>query len=406
GLDAFYERCLKWVVGHRTITIIGAFLIFVGSLTLTKFIPTEFFPTNDNGRIGVKIELPVGTRMEIARDLATKIEKEFAAKYPEINASSFTVGQADTDNTFASIQENGSHIISWNMNLVSVGKRDRGLTQIVDLMTKDLAKYPEIKKYQVLAGGSSGGIGGQAAVDIEIYGYDFNSTDKFAKDLTNKLLQLKGIATVTNSRGDYIPEYQVDFDREKLALNGLKVATASQYLRNRINGSLSSYYREAGDEYDIKVRYAPEFRESLEDIENILIYNNQGQGIRIRDLGTVVERMTPPTIERKNRERVITLSAVLANGAVLGEMAGQVQQILRDADTPAGIQTSIGGTFEDQQDTFKDLITLGIMIILLVFIVLAAQFESMTDPFIIMFSLPFAFTGVFIGLALTGTPLG
>ncbi|MEG0949333.1 MAG: efflux RND transporter permease subunit [Bacteroidales bacterium] len=406
GLDAFYERCLKWVVSHRTITIIGAFLIFVGSLTLTKFIPTEFFPTNDNGRIGVKIELPVGTRMEIARDLATKIEKEFAAKYPEINASSFTVGQADTDNTFASIQENGSHIISWNMNLVSVGKRDRGLTQIVDLMTKDLAKYPEIKKYQVLAGGSSGGIGGQAAVDIEIYGYDFNSTDKFAKDLTNKLLQLKGIATVTNSRGDYIPEYQVDFDREKLALNGLNVATASQYLRNRINGSLSSYYREAGDEYDIKVRYAPEFRESLEDIENILIYNNQGQGIRIRDLGTVVERMTPPTIERKNRERVITLSAVLANGAVLGEMAGQVQQILRDADTPAGIQTSIGGTFEDQQDTFKDLITLGIMIILLVFIVLAAQFESMTDPFIIMFSLPFAFTGVFIGLALTGTPLG
>ena len=406
GLDAFYERCLKWVVGHRTITIIGAFLIFVGSLTLTKFIPTEFFPTNDNGRIGVKIELPVGTRMEIARDLATKIEKEFAAKYPEINASSFTVGQADTDNTFASIQENGSHIISWNMNLVSVGKRDRGLTQIVDLMTKDLAKYPEIKKYQVLAGGSSGGIGGQAAVDIEIYGYDFNSTDKFAKELTNKLLQLKGIATVTNSRGDYIPEYQVDFDREKLALNGLNVATASQYLRNRINGSLSSYYREAGDEYDIKVRYAPEFRESLEDIENILIYNNQGQGIRIRDLGTVVERMTPPTIERKNRERVITLSAVLANGAVLGEMAGQVQQILRDADTPAGIQTSIGGTFEDQQDTFKDLITLGIMIILLVFIVLAAQFESMTDPFIIMFSLPFAFTGVFIGLALTGTPLG
>ena len=406
GLDSFYEKCLSWVVGHRTITIIAAFLIFVSSLTLTKFIPTEFFPTNDNGRIGVKIELPVGTRMEIARDLATKIEKEFAEKYPEINASSFTVGQADTDNTFASIQENGTHIISWNMNLVSVGKRDRGLTEIVDLMNKDLAKYPEIKKYQVLAGGSSGGIGGQAAVDVEIYGYDFETTDKFAKDLTNKLLQLKGIATVTNSRGDYIPEYQVDFDREKLALNGLNVATASQYLRNRINGSVSSYYREAGDEYDIKVRYAPEFRESLDDIENILIYNSQGKGIRVRDLGTVVERMTPPTIERKNRERVVTLSAVLANGAVLGEMAGQVQQVLRDADIPSGVQTSIGGTFEDQQDTFKDLITLGIMIILLVFIVLAAQFESLTDPFIIMFSLPFAFTGVFIGLALTNTPLG
>ncbi|MEG1615921.1 MAG: efflux RND transporter permease subunit [Bacteroidales bacterium] len=406
ALDRFYERCLTWVVGHRTITIIGAFFIFVSSLTLVKFIPTEFFPTNDNGRIGMNVELPVGTRTEIAKDLAMRIEKEFAEKYPEIKASSFSAGTADTDNTFASIQSNGTHILSWNMNLVSVGDRKRGLTEIVDLMNKDLAKYPEIKKYQVLAGGSSKGVGGQASVDLEIYGYDFEATDKVARDLTLKLQNLPGIASVTNSRGDYIPEYQVDFDREKLALNGLNLATASQYLRNRINGSLSSYYREDGDEYDIKVRYAPEHRESLEDIENILIYNSQGKGIRIRDLGTVVERMTPPTIERKNRERVITLSAVLAKGAVLGDMAKQVQQILKDADIPAGVSTNIGGTFEDQQDTFKDLITLGIMIILLVFIVLAAQFESLTDPFIIMFSLPFAFTGVFIGLALTNTPLG
>ncbi len=406
SLDVFYERCLKWVVSHRTITIIAAFLIFAGSIQLARVIPTEFFPTNDNGRIGMKVELPVGTRSEIARDLAKRIESEFAEKYPEIKASSFTVGAADADNVWASIQENGSHIISWNMNLTSVGERERGLTEIVDLMNKDLAKYPEIKKYQVLAGGSHGGVGGQAAVDVEIYGYDLQKTDEFAQDITKKLLALDGIVSVTNSRGDYIPEYQVDFDREKLALNGLNIATASQYLRNRINGSVTSYYREDGDEYDIKVRYAPENRETIEDIENILIYNNQGKGVRIRDLGTVVERMTPPTIERKNRERMITLSAILGQKAVLGEMAGQIQQVLKDADIPNGITTSIGGTFEDQQDTFRDLITLGIMIILLVFIVLAAQFESMTDPFIIMFSLPFAFTGVFIGLAITNTPLG
>ena len=406
ALDRFYESCLKWVVSHRTVTIIGAVAIFVSSLMLTRFIPTEFFPTNDNGRIGMTVELPVGTRMEIARDLAMRIEKEFAEKYPEIQASSFTVGMADADNVWASIQENGSHIISWNMNLLSVGKRERGLTEIVELMNNDLKKYPEIKKYQVLAGGSHGGVGGQAAVDIEIYGFDLERTDAFAKELTDKLLKLDGIVSVTNSRGDYIPEYQVDFDREKLALNGLNVATASQYLRNRINGSVSSYYREDGDEYDIKVRYTPESRQSIEDIENILIYNNQGQGIRIRDLGTVVERMTPPTIERKNRERMITLSAILGQKAVLGDMAAQIQQVLRDADIPSDISTALGGTFEDQQDTFTDLITLGIMIILLVFIVLAAQFESLTDPFIIMFSLPFAFTGVFIGLALTNTPLG
>jgi Cation/multidrug efflux pump len=269
-----------------------------------------------------------------------------------------------------------------------------------------LAKYPEIKKFSVLAGGSKNGVGGQTAVDIEIYGYDFNKTDAYAQQLTQILNQMKGVATVTNSRQDYTPEYQVDFDREKLALNGLNIATASQFLRNRINGAVSSYYREDGDEYDIKVRYAPEFRQSIEDLENILIYNNQGQGIRIRDLGKVVERFTPPTIEHKNRERVITLSAVLTKDAVLGEMAGKVQKVLNETPAPDGVSTSIGGSFEDQQDTFKDLITLGIMIVLLVFIVLAAQFESLTDPFIIMFSLPFAFTGVFIGLALTHTPLG
>ena len=250
-------------------------------------------------------------------------------------------------------------------------------------------------------------MGGQTSVDVEIYGFDFDTTDKFAAEVKSKLEALESVATVNNDRGDYIPEYQVDFDREKLALNGLNMTTAALYLRNRINGSLASYYREDGDEYDIKVRYAPENRQSLEDIENILIYNNEGRGIRVRDLGNVVERMTPPTIERKNRERLVTLSAIVKPGYALGEVANQVQQLLSyEVDTPPSISTTIGGSFEDQQDSFKDLITLGILIIILVFIVLAAQFESLTDPFIIMFSLPFAFTGVFIGLAITNTPLG
>ncbi|MDO5571672.1 MAG: efflux RND transporter permease subunit [Bacteroidales bacterium] len=405
-LDRFYESALRWVVSHRMLTIFSMGALFISSLFLVKIIPTEFFPTNDNGRIGISIELPVGTRTEISRELALRIEKEFAEKYPEINASSFTAGQADTDNTFGSMQSNGTHILSWNMNLVSVGERERGLKEIVALMTEDLAKYPEIKKYSVLAGGSSGGIGGQSSVDVEIYGYDFDATDKYAQELTQKILQLDGVATITNSRGDYIPEYHVEFDREKLALNGLNVATASLYLRNRINGSTSSYYREDGDEYDIRVRYAPESRESIEDIENILIYNNQGNGVRIRDLGKVVEKMTPPEIQHKNRERYIKLSAILGPKGVLGEMASEITQIIKENPAPNGVTTSIGGAYEDQQDTFADLITLGILIIILVFIVLAAQFESLTDPFIIMFSLPFAFTGVFIGLALTNTPLG
>ena len=405
SLDRGYSKLLSWTVVNRSKTIIGSIILFVASLFLLKVIPTEYFPTRDDGRIGITLEFPIGTRMEIVRDMSMKLMNEFNEKYPEIKASSFSVGQADTDNTFASIQTNGSHISSWNINLVSVKERDRGLVEICDLMRKDIEKYPEIKKSKVLAGGG-GGMGGQTSVDVEIIGYDFDQTNKFAAEITEKLSKVKGIASINNSREDYAPEYQVDFDREKLALHGLNMTTVATYLRNRINGSTSSYYREDGDEYDITVRYAPVYRQSIEDIENIMIYNNQGNGIRVRDLGKVVETMTPPTIERKNRERIITLNAYLGPDGILGEVASEIQQVLRDADIPSGISTNLSGSFEDQQDTFKDLGMLGALIILLVFIVLAAQFESLTDPFIIMFSLPFAFTGVFIGLAITNTPLG
>ena len=270
--------------------------------------------------------------MEITRDLALRIDKQFREKYPEILVLNFTEGQADTDNTFAQLSDNGSHIIEMNINLSSVGDRERGLIEICDMMRQDLAEYSEIKEYKVLAGGQSGSMGGENAVDIEIYGFDFAKTDAVAADLSRRLEGLKGCSQVNISRKDYIPEYQVDFDREKLAMNGLNVTTASLYLRNRINGSTASKYREDGDEYDIKVRYAPEFRQSIEDIENIMIYNNAGQGVRIRDVGKVVERMTPPTIERKNRERLITVSAVVGQGAALSDLVSAVQSELKKMD--------------------------------------------------------------------------
>ncbi|MCS2892178.1 efflux RND transporter permease subunit [Parabacteroides faecis] len=406
ALDVAYARFLDWAVRHRKTVIFGAFLIFAGSMMLIPMVKTEFFPTQDNARIGITIEMPIGTRQEITRDLALRIDKQFREKYPEILVLNFTEGQADTDNTFAQLSDNGSHIIEMNVNLSSVGDRERGLIEICDMMRKDLAEYSEIKEYKVLAGGQSGSMGGENAVDIEIYGFDFAKTDAVAADLSRRLEGLKGCSQVNISRKDYIPEYQVDFDREKLAMNGLNVTTASLYLRNRINGSTASKYREDGDEYDIKVRYAPEFRQSIEDIENIMIYNNAGQGVRIRDVGKVVERMTPPTIERKNRERLITVSAVVGQGAALSDLVSAVQSELKKMDIPSDVSWQLGGTFEDQQDTFTDLGILMVLIIILVFIVMAAQFESLTDPFVIMFSIPFAFTGVILGLAITQTPLG
>ena len=172
----------------------------------------------------------------------------------------------------------------------------------------------------------------------------------------------------------------------------------------RINGSVASQYREDGDEYDIKVMYAPEFRTSIADIENILIYNNQGNAVRVKDVGTVVERFAPPTIERKDRSRVNTVSAVIS-GVAMSEVVKEAAVEIDKIEMPAGFNIELSGTYEDQQDSFNDLFMLLILIILLVYIVMAAQFESLKYPFLIMFSIPFALSGVFIALSLTGNTL-
>lgn len=403
-LDNGYSAFLHWTVRHRITTIISAALIFLGSLALIFVTKTEFFPTQDSGFISAVIELPIGTRQEISHDLALRIDQEFREKYPEINVSNFSTGQAGENNTFANLSENGTHIIEFSIRLSDVGDRERSMMEICDLMRKDLSQYPEIKLFEVIAGGGMG-MGGENAVDIEIYGFDFSTTDAVAKEIAERMENFEGCSQVNISRKDYVPEYQIDFDREKLALSGLNVTTAASFLRNRINGTVASQFREDGDEYDILVRYAPEFRQSIEDIENILIYNNMGQGVRIRDVATVSELMTPPTIERKNRERVITVSAVVAPGAALSDIVEAANREMSSMDIPSDISWQLGGTYEDQMETFADLAVLMVLISLLVYIVMATQFESLTDPFVIMFSIPFAFTGVLIGLAVTQTPL-
>ena len=405
GLDTWYGKMLNWAVRHRPIVITGCIAFFVVSLLCAKGIGTEFFPAQDNARIAVQLELPIGTRKEIAQELSQKLTNQWLTKYKDImKVCNYTVGQADSDNTWASMQDNGSHIISFNISLVDPGDRDITLEAVCDEMREDLKAYPEFSKAQVILGGSNTGMSAQASADFEVYGYDMTVTDSVAAHLKRELLAVPGVSEVNISRSDYQPEYQVDFDREKLALHGLNLSTAALYLRNRVNGALSSYYREDGDEYDIKVRYAPQFRTSIESLENILIYTNEGKAIRVKDIGTVVERSAPPTIERKDRERIVTVSAVIS-GAPLGSVVAAGESIIDKMDLPGGISIQVAGSYEDQQDSFSDLGTLAVLIIILVFIVMAAQFESLTYPFIIMFSIPFAFSGVLMALYGTGTTL-
>ena len=405
ALDNGYARLLNFVVSHKRSTIAACIALFIASLGLMKFIGSEFIPTSDNSRLGVSLELPIGTRVEIAEEVTHRLYEEWHAKYPEIQVLNYTVGQASSDNTFASMQSNGTHIVSMNMRLVDPAKRDRSLVEIAALMREDLKKYPEFVKSQVNVGGQRGGsMSGQSTIDYEIYGYDFTETDSVAQRLKRVLEGIKGTADIKISRDEYQPEYQVDFDREKLAIYGLNLATAATYLRNRINGSTASKFREDGEEYDIKVMYAPEYRTSIADIENILIYNSRGEGVRIKDVGTVVERFTPPTIERKDRERIITVSTVV-DGVPMSDVVAASQVEIDKMDLPVGITIQLAGSYEDQQESFGDLGMLALLIIILVYIVMAAQFESYTYPAIIMTSLLFALTGIILILWITGTTL-
>ncbi len=403
-LDNWYARRINWAVRHRWLIMLGCFGLFFLSLMCAKGIKSEFFPTQDSGRVGATIELPIGTRVEISEDIALKLTRIWKERYgDDLEVCNFRVGQADEDNAFASMSENGSHIISFNITFVPLTERTIGLEEICDQMRADMKRFPEIAKSNVMLGGGSSSMGGQSMASFEIYGYDFEITDKLAKELAAKLKDSPYISQVNISRSDYQPEYQVEFDREKLAMHGLDLSTAATYVRNRYNGALATYFREDGDEYDVKVRYEPGSRTSLEDIENITIYSSNGTPVRVKELGKVVQRELPPTIERKDRERIVTVNAVLAAGAALSDGVNYGMSVVEKMTIPNGYTIDIAGSYEDQQETNADMGVLALLIIVLVFIVMAAQFESLTYPFIIMFSVPFALSGVLLGLFITGT---
>ncbi|MEA5126576.1 MAG: efflux RND transporter permease subunit [Proteiniphilum sp.] len=405
-IDVAYSRLVNTVVRRRGLTLAAIITIFIGGVIISAItLKTEFMPSSDNNTISMTVESPTGTRMELTREIGLQINQLIEEKYPEIEINSFTVGPADEDNMFASIRENGSQIMSFNVRTKEARDRNRSIFDIADELRKDFAAIPAISNFVVTPGGNMGSMGGGSTVDVNIYGHNFAETDELAAEVEAKLQDVKGLRDITISRKDYRMEYQIEFDREKLSLNGLSMSTAANAVRNRINGLTMTYFREEGDEYDIRVRYDERSRQSIEDVENIMIYNPMGVGVRVRDLGKVIEDSSLPEIERKDRQRIVTVTGSIYNRA-LSDVAADVGSVISSMDVPMGIQMEIGGSVEDQEEAFGDLTMLIVIVILLVYIVMASQFESLTYPFIILLSIPFAFMGSLLLLALTGQPLG
>ncbi len=404
-LDNAYAASLNWVVRHRRITFFSMISVFVVSLGLLTQVPTEFFPPSDNSRISSTVKLEQNLSVDYTARIARQIDSIIYAEFPEVVLVSASAGANDSDNAFAAMQTTGSHIINYNMRLKPIAERSRSIYQISDLFREELNKIPEVRQYTVIPGGQQGSMSGSATADIKVFGHDMDVTNAVANDLKEKLAKLPGTRDVQLSRDDLRPEYNVVFDRDRLSYYGMNSAVASQAVRNRIDGLVASKYREDGDEYDIVVRYGEPYRTKVEDVENITLYNAQGQPVKLKEVGDVREEYAAPMIERENRQRVITVKSSLGAGVALGDVVAEINKMIDNYSIPDGVALEVGGTVEDQGDAFSDLLTLFALIVILVYIVMATQFESLKFPFIIMFTIPFAFTGVFLALWMTSTPL-
>ena len=405
-LDGIYERMLRFVVRWKKTTVLVLMAIFCLSLLLVTKVPTEFFPPSDNARITMMIKMPQNVHVDYTTNVARQIDSIIATKYPYINMVSTSAGESSSDNAFAAMQTTGSHIINYNIRMPRRSELERpSIYEIADGLRVELAAIPEIREFSVTPGGQSGGMGGASTVDVKVFGHDMQDAMNTAKDLQQRLAGLSTMRDVQLSREDLQPEYNVIFDREKLSYFGMNSATAAQFIRNRIYGFECSKYREDGDEYNIVVRYDEPFRQSIEEVENIILYTAMGRPIRLKEVAEVREEFSSPQIERENRQRIVTVKGMVGANVALGDAVTEVNGLLADYETPSGITLELGGSIEDQGEAFGDIGLLLILIIVLVYIVMATQFESLVYPFIIMFTLPFAMSGVFIALWLTNTPL-
>jgi len=407
AVEAWYANVLRWCLGHKKITLFIALAIFVVSMVpiVSGRIGMDFMKEQDNGRISVSAELQRGTRIEETLKTARHMEADIKNVLgDDVIIISTSAGSNDDAGMAALFNSTTNNKISMTIRCTKKYDRERSIFDMQEDLRRCFADYPEIIKYQVTSGGGMGG-GSNNSLSVEIYGYDFDETSRFAQELERRVQQnVKGARDTKISRDEDRAELKIEFDKQKLALHGLNGSTVAMYVRNRVNGMTAGFLKEDGEEYNIVVRLKEEYRSSISDIEELSIPTATGQIIKLKELATIEEYWCPPTIERKNRQRYLTLT-VMPYKTALRDLALAVQTEIDAIGVPQSIQVHLGGNYEDQQDSTRDMGLLALLILMLVYIVMASQFESFSKPFIIMFSIPFALSGVVLALLLTGTNL-
>ena len=406
-IETFYSELLSKCLNRRKLVVFGFLGMFVVSLFLARFVGTEFMPEQDSGDIRVDMSLPIGTRLEVTDKTASDAEsliKEFAPEQKFIFSRS---GQTSGIGV-AFGSTSGTHTVSAGTKLVKKDKRKRSDDEVAGVLREKIKKLPGIQKMNIAAGNPLGRIitgSGGKKIQIEIFGHSFEQTDKLAKEIKEIVEKTSGAVDVSITRELERPELQVEVDRIKASALGLNMNTITDSISSYIEGAVATRYREMGNTYDVRVRLEEFDRQKIEDMENLIIVSPYTKKkIRLMNIAKIAETVGPIEIERKNRERVVKVEAN-TSGRSLGKIMDDIKDGVGKMAIPEGISINYGGEAEEQREAFTDLFLLLLLGIALVYMVMAAQFESLLDPFIVMFAIPFTFTGVILAFILTKTPL-
>jgi HAE1 family hydrophobic/amphiphilic exporter-1 len=405
--ESAYAKALAWCLGHKKSTLIGFSVAFVCSLLLTPFVGNEFITEQDTGDIRGTIELPLGTRIEESDKTAQRVEEIFSKNAPEIQSMFVRSGQSSSMGAIFG-QKSGSHIINVGVKCAPKQDRKRSVQEITHAVRQKLDAVPGIIKADFIMGNPIGrvitGTGGKA-IQLEIIGHSFEETGALADKIKAIMEQVPGVVDISISRDLNRPELQVQVNREKASALGLNMHTIAETIKTCIEGATATKYRELGDTYDIYVQLEESSRSTKEDVENLPIVSLfTKKQIKLSNFATICETVGPMEIERKNRERVLRVECNTYKRSS-GKVIEDINERLKTVTIPAGITVNFGGEAEEQGKAFTNLMLLLILGIMLVYMVMAAQFESLIDPFVIMFAIPFTFTGVILSFILTGTTL-
>ncbi len=397
-LEDKYKELLHYALDHRILVLGTAALLFTGCLFLAGLVGSEFMPAADEGEIRVSGEMEVGTRLGVLDDkfktVAAIVEKEV----PEIESVVESIGGSG-------FRASGSHVGEFRISLVPQSQRSRSSEEIASVLRQKLSGIPGLitrirsgQGFFLLRMGQSGG----DRVQIEIRGYDLEIGDALAKQVQSLVEDVEGITDARLSREIGTPEEIILINRQKAADMKLTVSQIANTLQTFLTGTRASNYREAGDEFWIRVKVKDSEKMSLDDILDLTLTNSDGQPVMLRNVVNVQPRRGPVLVQRKDQERITTVSANIS-GRDMGSVISDIREKLITIPVPRGFLILFSGDYEEQQKAFRELLFGLILALMLVYMVMASLYESLRDPFVVMFSIPLAAIGVILILFLTNT---